>query len=200
MSYNTAIPIITDPILQSSQQIKANFQAINAAFADNHVGLTRDPLLSGKHSVLTLQPQSGDPTTSATEVAFYNKLVSSVPELFYRPSNSLTPIQMTYPSLQTGVQSTNPDVYFAQQYSFAAGPFIIYGGLIKAPTNNQTVPLSPGTTLLYVDLIVTNPSSNLPATRFNSAAPTSITGTSFNISYQNIIAGTIDVYYFAIGV
>lgn len=200
MAYNNNVPLGTDPILQSYGQLRANFQAIDAAFADNHVGITQDEKIAGKHNMLTLRPVSPDPATLANQIALYNKLVSSVPELFYRPNNNQTAIQLTYPSLQTGLQSTNPDVYFAQQYTFVAGPFIIYGGRITAPTSGQLVTLTPGTTLLYVDLTVTNPQSGLPINRSNTAVPTGIAGNSFTITYSNLILGTIDIYYFAIGV
>jgi hypothetical protein len=191
MSYNPNIPVIGDSILQSQAQIKANFQAISAAFSDNHVGLTQDPTFSGMHDVLTLRPQGSDPTTSATQIALYNKLVSSVPELFFRPNNSQTPIQLNYPSIKADSSNT--------QYSFVAGPFIVYGGFISAPTNGQVVTLSPGITLLYVDLTAAN--STISPTVPSMAVPTSITGNSFTIKYQNTGGiGSFDVYYFAIGV
>ena len=197
MSYNPNIPIITDPILQSSSQIKANFKAINAAFADNHVGLTRDDEFSGMHTALTLQPQVSDPATSSTQIAIYNKLVGGIPEMFFRPRTNQTPIQMTYESLVTGLQSTNPDVYFIDQYSFVAGPFIIYGGKITNPTQGQTVTLTPGTTLIFVDLIVSN--TNILPTNIKMAIPTNISGTSFDIRYQSTISANFDVYYYAVG-
>lgn len=198
-SYNTNIPLVTDQTLLSYHQIKANFQAINAAFGDNHVPLAGDQALAGKHNLLALQAQSGDPATSATQVALYNKIVSSIPELFYRPSTSGTPIQMTYPSIGTGLASTNPNVYLTQQYSFIPGPFIVYAGIIKAPTNGQVVTLSPGTTLLYVDLIVANNQVATPVAPL-TAAPTGITGTSFTISYStSLSSGSFDIYYLGFG-
>lgn len=203
MSFNPNIPQVTDSTLQSFSQLRANFQAIAAAFADNHVGLTRTSDVMAKHTVLTMQPQTSDPATSATQVAIYNKLVSSIPELFYRPSSSATPIQMTYPTLRTGLQTTNPNVYFPTQYSFVAGPFIIYSGFIKAPTNGQPVTLTPGTTLLFVDLIAAN--SNIAGGGPGSpptnayAVPTGVSGTTFTIQYNPPPVGGFDVYYFAIG-
>lgn len=189
MSYNINIPTITDPILQSQPQIKSNFQVINQAFADNHESLTSNTEFSGMHNVLTMQPTT-DPTTSATEVAIYNKLVSSIPALFFMPNNAQTPIQMTYSSIKSDLSST--------QYSFIAGPFIVYAGFISHPTNGQVVTLSPGTTLLYVDLTVANFSGS--PTAITEAIPTSISGNSFTIKYQSTISnGQLDVYYFAVG-
>lgn len=189
MSYNVNIPVITDSILISSRQIKTNFQAINASYSANHVGLVNSTDASGKHNVLTFRPQMADPATNATQIALYNKLVSSIPELFFRPNNSQTPIQLTYPSLKTDGTDT--------QYSFAAGPFIIYFGKVSNPTDGQGVNLTPGTTLLYVDLTVTTDENLGPFIAM--AVPTNISGTSFNISFQNIAHGPFDVFYMAVG-
>jgi len=193
LSFNPNIPIITDPILQSAAQIKANFQAINQTFSGNHVGLTTDQEFSGMHSVLTLRPQASDPTTSSTETALYNKLVSSIPALFYRPNSNQTPIQLTYPSLQT---STFPI------QTFCAGPFIIYAGFIPQPTQGQIVNLTPGTSLIFVDLTVAF--LNFPTLfAFPAiAAPTNVIATSFNISYPSalLFSPGSGVYFFAIGI
>ncbi len=145
------------------------------------------------HSVLTLRPQNSDAATSATEVALYNKLVSGIPEIFFRPNSNQTPIQLTYPSIQT---STFP------QHTFSAGPFIIYGGFIPTPTQGQTVTLTPGTTLIFVDLTVAFLSSETTQQIQGTAAPTNVTGTSFNISYPSalLFSPGSGVYFFAIGI
>jgi len=198
LSFNPNIPLVTDKILQSAGQLRANFRSINNAFSDNHVGLTQSSEKSGLHNVLTLRTTT-DPTTSATQTAIYNKLVATIPAMFYRPSSDQTPIQMTYPSIQTGIQ-TAPSTYYAQQYSFCAGPFIIYGGLLLNVTNPQTVNLSPGTTLLSVELVIANPINYGPPLNIGVAA-TNIAGTSFDITASTFISGTeIDIYYLAIGV
>jgi hypothetical protein len=190
MSYNTSIPVITDPILQSQAQIKANFQAINYAFSDNHKSLTSDPSFAGMHTVLTMRPQKVDPVTSATQTALYNKLVSSIPNLFFMPNNAQTPIQMTFGSINAGSGTT--------QYSFIAGPFVVYAGFISNPTSGQIVTLSPATTLLFVDLTMAN--SNVSPTAIAEAIPTNVAGSSFTITTQTFIAGTkYDLYYIAIG-
>lgn len=193
-SYNASIPLVTDRILKSQKQLKANFQAINSVFAINHVGYNQDPLLAGMHTLLTVRPQTGDPVTSATQIALYSKKVTygptNLPNLFYAPSSSQTPIQMTYPSIKADKTDT--------QYTFMAGPFIIYGGLIKWPiTQGQLVVLTPGTTLLHVDLTMVN---SIIGIKPSMAIPTNITGTSFNISFQGLVLGEkFDAYYFAIG-
>jgi hypothetical protein len=197
MSFNPNIPIGTDPILQSQAQLKANFQAIGQAFSNNHIPLTSDSDFSGMHNVITLRPQTGDPTTGVDQTAIYNKIVASIPEMFFRPNSDQTPIQMTYPSIRTGLQ-TAPDTYFPDQYSFAAGPFIIYGGLIKGVSNGDGKTLAPGTNLIYIDLIVV--SLAFPTqTKCYEAIPTNILGTSFNMTWSPTILDKLDIYYFAIG-
>ncbi len=170
--------------------------------ANNHSSLGL--ATQGKHRVLILKDQTlaGDPVTSATQTAIYQKIVGSNPSWFYRPSSNGTPIQMSYPSVKTGLQSTNPDVYYQDQYSFVAGPFVVYGGKINNPVNGQLVNLTPNTTLRYVGITITNykVSNNVNPQALSIAIPTNISGNSFNISFQVQPATvTFDIYYFAIG-
>lgn len=201
MSYNVNIPQITDPILQSQAQILSNFQAINATFGDNHSNLTTNNETLGMHKVMTMRPQASDPTTSATQTALYNKLVSSIPALFFMPNSAQTPIQLTYPSIKTGNNGATPPVFFPQQYSFVAGPFIVYGGFLENVTNGFTVTLTPGTNLIYVDLTMTNLPRFTGGGPFSgTAAATNISGTSFVVNYQGTIPPIVpDIYYMAIG-
>lgn len=196
----------SDAILQSYGQLRSNFQSINSAFGDNHVALNQDSDFAGMHTVLTMQPQTGmspDPATSATTVALYNKLISGIPELFFRPNSNQTPIQLTYPSINTAPTSLMPLTYPAQQYTFTAGPFIIYGGTISTPSIGTVVTLSPGSTLLYVDLMIKGYRG--PGASAIQVVPANIVGTSFTIQYSTLLLtqpGSItnfNVYYFAIG-
>jgi hypothetical protein len=184
-----------DLMLKSQFQIRANFQAINTAFAQNHVKLNNSEQ-QGKHSLLLFEPQSSDPTTTVGQVALYTKLVNSVPMLFYRPQSNATPIQMTYPSILTGLQSTDPNVWYPQQYSFVAGPFVVYAGIIIAATNGQTITLTPSSTLLYVQLTAQTVKEGqgvaVPAT------PSNISGNSFNINFNGLV-GPNNFYYLAVG-
>lgn len=180
----------------------ANFQAIAAAFAENHSALGLGT--QGEHTVLLLRPQGGDPATSATQTAIYQKLVppvTGIPNWFYAPNSSQTPIQLSYPSIKTGIQSMNPTVYFPQQYSFMAGPFVIYMGKIVNPTNGQTVTLTPTTTLRYVGLSATNYKATSSTIFFPVPLPTGVAGSSFNISFNVAKPSSVslDIYYLAIG-
>jgi hypothetical protein len=202
LSYNTTIPAANSKRAISQRQILINFQSIFQAFANNHSALGLGT--QGKHRVLILKDQTlaGDPATSPTQIAIYQKIIGGNPSWFYRPISNGTPIQMSYQSVKTGLLSTNPDVYFSDQYSFIAGPFVVYAGKVTNPSNNQLVTLLPSTTLRYVGLTVTNykfTGTGTPAA-IAVAIPTSVSGNTFKISYQTRPAGlTYDVYYVAIG-
>ncbi len=149
----------------------------------------------GKHNVLMFRQQT-DPTTTADQVSLYIKSIGGVPNLFFRPRNSGTPIQLTYSSISTGLQSTNPDVYLPQQYSFVAGPFIVYAGSLTSPTKGQVVNLTPSSTLIYVDLTMAD-SDPIPTIN-PTIIPTSIAANSFTIEFQTGL-NPKKAYYLAIG-
>ena len=190
MSYNPAIPLVTDFLLQSQSQLRANFQAINNVFSNNHYSLTRNDDFQGMHNVLKMRPQNGDPTTDANHIAIYTKLISQIPQLFFAPNSAQTPIQLTQGSISTG--SALP-----QQFTFSAGPFYIYGGIVKNVTQGQTITLTPTSTLLSVILNSVDPSPQLSVL---AAIPTNITGSSFDIQFTNLLPGSImNIYYLAMG-
>lgn len=201
MSYNPNIPVNTDFMLQSQRQILSNFQAINEVWGENHVILNDpDSIVTGWHTLLNFILQTGNPTTTADETALFTKSVGGIPALFYNPNNSQTPIQMSYPSVQTGLQSSNPDVYFANQYSFAAGPFVIFGGLLTGAVQGQLVTLLPATTLIYVGLVILNPVK--PSSRIFTACATALNTPGpgqFTVQFQTAITMAQDIYYLAIG-
>lgn len=197
MGYNSAIPQPSDARAQSQSQILSNFQTINKIWADNHFPLTGDPQFKGMHNVLTIRPQSSDPTTIAGQVALYNKLVSSIPQLFFRPQNNATPIQLTASSLSTVATGGSG----ATQYSFIAGPFLIYFGFLigAGAARGTVVTLSPGSGLLYVGLTGAGVGL-IPPTGPRNPIPTNISGTSFTIDYNPLINPPIPIiYYMAIG-
>ena len=196
MSFTPTIPTVTDPILLSAFQLRANFQAIASSFALNHMRLNGSPELAGIHTALTLKSQPTDPVTSVAQVALYNKLVSGIPEIFYMPNSAQTPIQLTYPSIKVDESAT--------QYSFIAGSFTVYMGYLVGITPGQMVTLSPGTTLLYVDMtaanvkkLISNTGTGIPS--LAQPIATNITGMTFTIQNQPFVSGSLDSYYFAIG-
>lgn len=197
MSFNANIPQTTDKTLQSYFQLRANFQAIADAMSANHAPLTGNPTLAGKHTFVILQTTT-DPATSSSQVALYNKLVSSIPQIFFRPSNSQTPIQLTYNSVITGNNGATPPVYIEKQQSFVAGPFVFYFGIIKSPNTitGTVITLLPASNLLYVGLTPTNTFGSQGLASF---AATNITGNQFTMYQAPAVFILSDVYYVAIG-
>lgn len=195
MGYNVNIPQVTDQILQSQKQILSNYQAISKLFFVNHYPLTRDKIFQGMHTVLTMQPQTDDPATDANQLALYNKLDgTSTSQLFFAPNNSQTSIQLTSSFINT--TSTN-----AQQYTFVAGPFIIYGGKITNPTNGQVITLSPTSNLLYVGTTTANYTLG-SLIQSTATIPTNVNTPMSNFTINFDTTGgttTRDVYYLAIG-
>jgi hypothetical protein len=203
MAYNPNIPLATDFMAISNIQCRTNFQTINAVWSKNHVSLTSKHNL-GMHNFMIFRPQIGitpNPSTTTSQVALYTKLVSNVPQLFFRPSNNQTPIQLTYPSISTGLQSTNPDVYLPRQYSFLAGPFVFYIGIVTGVIDNQQITILPSTALIYVGVMLM---ANT-VTAFTNAAATNV-GSGGNAQNQfNVRIGitssspTFEIMYLAIG-
>ncbi len=193
MSYNPNIPNIADFIQISKLQLIANFQAINNSFLANHVALTAIDDV-GMHNSLTLRPQVGDPVTSANQSALYNKIVSSDPQLFFRPSSNATPIQLSNSNLNTLKTGASGGT----QVSFLAGPFTIYMGFILNATDLQLVTLTPSSTLRYVGLstILIEQAPN----QVSWATATNIVANQFTITYTTAQFDNLPIiYYIAIG-
>lgn len=202
MSFNAAIPVVTDPMLKSQLQTKTNFQAMNNVFGQNHLPFTADAEFSGMHSVVTFREQTGDPTTSAIQTSLYTKQVGSLPQLFFRPNSNQTPIQMTNSNVKTGLQSTNPPKYLAQQYSFIAGPFTVYGGYLSGINAGASFTLSPTSTLIYAGATLDSDAFTVGGSTGVIAFPGAIaiiSGSSITIQFQDGI-NPRNVYYFAIGI
>jgi hypothetical protein len=96
----TIIPNATDQPSQSQSQIRTNFQSIQSLVDVNHVDFA-DGVNFGKHNFVSLVQQTSDPTTSATEIALYSKLLSGVLTLFLRPASNGTPITPMNPGVVT---------------------------------------------------------------------------------------------------
>jgi hypothetical protein len=189
MGFNPNIPLVTDPTLQSGKQIRSNFQSIASAFAENHSSLTANTDFSGNHTVLTMLPIKAPavpPVTDANQVAIYNKIVGgpATPELFFKPNNNQTEIQLTFPTMK--VDNTD------DQYTFMAGPFIVFAGNFISTSQNQLVTLVSATTLVYVGLMFTG--------GLASGLPINVVGNSFNVHRTQNPSPNQRVYYIAIGI
>lgn len=196
MSFSPNIPNLTDFLAISQKQLLANFQAINDAFLQNHVSLTND-VNFGKHDQLTLRPQAADPNTVGGQSAIYNKLVGGQPQLFFRPNDNQTPIQLTNSNLNTAQTGATED----KQSSFLAGPFTIYMGYIRNCPNGQVVTLLPSSTLIYVGL-TTIVESGIVGSGLSFASATSVGGNQFTVTYGpplTTFTPNPTIYYLAIG-
>lgn len=196
MSYNPSIPNIGDFTSISQKQMLANFQAINNTFFIDHIALTALEDV-GRHNALTFRPLSGDPTTSSDQVAIYNKIVSGLPQLFFRPNSNATPIQLTNSNLNT-VQTGAPG---GTQSSFLAGPFTIYMGYVVNCPNGQVVTLLPSSSLKYVGISTFLFNSRI-SSAINIAAVVNISANQFTIKYDPLVISFIPaptIYYMAIG-
>ena len=193
MSFIPTIPNLSDFILTSAGQLAGNYFAMFQAFQQDHLNF--NDANQGKHNKLTLTLQQADPVTApSTQIALYNKVgTGSVPQLFFRPSNSGTPIQLSYQTVgNTGTT----------QYSFLAGPFIFYCGDVLGFTDGQVITLTPTTQLISV--ILTIWADNIPAIGISvppAAATAVISGSTFTIQsfFQTLVASPINVSYLAIG-
>ena len=196
MSYKTTIPNPGDFLAISQKQILANYQAIYKAFSTNHVALDSIDKTPGNHTSFTMRNQSVDPTTGSTEVSVYNKNdASSSPQLFFRPFNDATSIQMTNSN-----SSVIQDATQFRQSTFLPGPFTLYVGYLRdIPVTGQHVTLSPNTNLLYVGLSVVVQSN--PTLNFPTAVVQNISGNTFDINFFHFDQDSIKVtvYYMAIG-
>ena len=191
MSFNPSVPQLSTPKPIVQQQFLNNWQAIQQVFNNNHMPLN-DPQ-EGMHKVMTMSYQTMDPTTNSTQIGLYTKLTgaNNAPNLFFAPDSAQTPIQLTWDSINTTKGQ-------ARQYSFMAGPFVIYGGLVNGVTSGQTITLSPTTTLLYVgvNLVVEKASG----AGFQTVIPTTLAGSTFTIFIPATSGSPIyNLYYLAIG-
>lgn len=95
MSYKNNIPLATDLLSQSQDDIKNNFAGIKTLVDINHV--TFDASGQGKHHFVQLPVQSPVPTTTTGEVGLYCKTstITGNPELVFAPVNNGTTYEFT---------------------------------------------------------------------------------------------------------
>jgi len=83
MAYNSGIPLASDLLSQSQDDILNNFAGIKTLVDVNHV--TFDAVEQGKHSFVQFPVQSPVPTTGADEVGLYSQTsaLTGNPELVF---------------------------------------------------------------------------------------------------------------------
>lgn len=192
MSYYPSIPNASDPRAQSQSQILSNFQTINSVWAVNHTNLSgTDP--QGMHDVLTIRKQVSDPTTLASQIGLYTKLVNNIPQLFYRPQLNGTPIQMT--DVKVSKQT------FTQQYSYTAGPFVVQGGIVSNSAgipSGTTITLPVGASILFAACTSSGASYTGTTTPPKYVVPYNYVGNTFKVFFATGLK-IPNIYYFTIG-
>lgn len=115
------IPQPTDDQSNSQGQLLANNQQLDTSFSVDHYAFSDLTANNGKHKAIHLVNQS-DPTTAAGEIAIYDKLVSSIPELFMRRASNGSVIQM---SVGNPVIATSGGAFGLSLSTFLPGGIIL---------------------------------------------------------------------------
>lgn len=121
-TYTANVPLTNQRIKETTTIINDNFQALNTYLANDHIEIT-DATVAKRitHKQVTLNTLGAGPTTSASQMAIYTKLVNAIPELFYRRASSGTEVQLT-------VANQNPIKATTNNQSFLPGGIIIKWG------------------------------------------------------------------------
>lgn len=102
MTFQPNIPLATDLISSSQDDIKQNFQALNTSWDVNHVGF--NSVGAGKHNFVEMPNQTTPgPAGAAGQFVIYSLDDSGQSELWYRRNNEATEYQLTgkNPSITT---------------------------------------------------------------------------------------------------
>ena len=88
--YKSGIPLATDRLSSSQNDLLNNFTAIKALVDVNHETFANGVSPEGKHKFVTMPEQGAAPATLANEGALYTKVgaTSAVAELFFRRESS----------------------------------------------------------------------------------------------------------------
>jgi hypothetical protein len=130
-TFTQNIPLSTDLISVSQSVIQANFNQLYSWSSVDHTVLNGTVLPSqsqGTHQAIHFEQQSGDPTTTSSQLSLYNKLdANSINQLWLRLVNSGAILQLTGPTNITGVLGPPPTF---------SGQTMILGGIIVKWGNN----------------------------------------------------------------
>lgn len=118
MSFTPGIPATGQKLGASRTQVLNNFATLRTGIEVNHVDINAAG--AGKHKFVQLIDATSDlPSTSASEVAVFQKLVSGNPRLQLRQPSSGTQIQMS---------GVDPDTTGTEGYTFLPGGLLIQWG------------------------------------------------------------------------
>ena len=169
------IPLATDKLSVSQDDIKNNFLVIKALVDVNHNTFAAGVSPEGKHKFVTMPEQGAAPATLANEGAVYTK-VGTAPtartELFFRRESDGAELNMTsgttvgggtkgwsyLPSgilMKWGYKSANDedDVTFATELgtspAFTAAPIVMASPYTSTTATDSSIQIGPTTTLKF---------------------------------------------------
>jgi len=170
MTYLPNIPAATDKPSTSQGQIQGNFQAINTAFALNHVSLGTGAA-AGKHNFVEMPNQLATPTTVSGEGTLYTLSVTSAPfaaqsQLAYVSDNNPTEIYQLTRGIHSkfSLFSTNTKydtiagIDFFGGWTFLPGNLLLQYGTVTCPSG--TVVPFPVTFTMAVYSVQVTPNQN----------------------------------------
>lgn len=178
MTFQPNIPLATDFISVSQQDINNNFSSLSSAFNTNHNDFNASG--AGKHKFVEMPNQTGDPAGAATEVTAYSKQAAGVSELFVR-RDAGSVIQMTK---GTPVSSSTGS-------SFLPGGIIINWGSVVGSNSGNTATFATAFPNNVFSVTLGIFDSNFART----ASFSSLTNSNVLIKSSNVNT----VYYIAIG-
>ena len=178
MTYQPNIPLATDFISVSQQDINNNFTSLGTAFDTNHVDFNASG--AGKHKFVELPNQSGNPAGAATEITLYSKQAAGSSELFMR-RDAGSVIQMS-----VGV----PNAASSGTTFLPGGIIMKWGSVVGSPSGNTatfSTPFPNNVFSLTLGIFDTNVA--------RTASFSALTNTNVLIKSSNVNT----VYYIAIG-
>lgn len=195
MSLTLNVPSASQTLGQTYTPISGNFSTINTAFSVDHVEYAIAG--QGKHNKVTMPAQSVSPTTVASELALFSKLVSGVPQMMWRQQSNGSEIDFTSAGKANPGWTRLPSGILLKWHSAVSFP----GGTTLMTVNTDAdVPGSPAFTNLFT-VLITVVGTSVPAT--HAFGVTNITSPSFTagkLGGTNNVPNTVALAYLAIGI
>jgi hypothetical protein len=142
-TYTPNVPQPAQGLNTTQNPILNNFQAINELISVNHVGFNLTNF--GKHSLLKLEVQTVDPSTTSNEIAVYARTTGSPnpAEIFYRNPNNGTIVQLSGQTTPTSTGTSG-----SGYVTFPNGSIMHWGTLTfntpSGSASTQTYNVTPG--------------------------------------------------------
>lgn len=180
MTFQSNIPLASDLLSVSQNDIKNNFEAIGTAFPINHVDFNDSG--AGKHKYVEMPNQGSDPAGAASEMTLFSKLAGGASQVHYiRDAGSAVQFTGRDPSAGTSGET------------FLPGGLLLKWGQIAAAGNGvvQNFPTAfPNN--CYSVVVTINIGSTLSNIGINGFTRSGFT-------FRTTAAGNVPITYIAIG-